>query len=91
MAIEMRAAMVRCRRVAAQGREIGFGVGIARGYAALGQIGFADRIDYTAIGTVCNLAARLCAEAEDGQILMAAGSPPRSKISCSSKKSATLC
>ena len=53
-----------------QGREIGFGVGIARGYATLGQIGFAERIDYTAIGTVCNLAARLCAEAEDGQILI---------------------
>src|SRR5215212_9613995 len=56
MAIEMREAMAllqaRWRR---QGREIGFGVGIARGYATLGQIGFADRIDYTAIGTVCNL------------------------------------
>ena len=71
MAIEMREAMAllqaRWRR---QGREIGFGVGIARGYATLGQIGFAERIDYTAIGTVCNLAARLCAEAKDGQILI---------------------
>ena len=71
MAIEMRGAMallqVRWRR---QGREIGFGAGIARGYATLGQIGFADRVDYTAIGTVCNLAARLCAEAKDGQILI---------------------
>jgi class 3 adenylate cyclase len=71
MAIEMRAAMAllqaRWRR---QGREIGFGAGIARGYATLGQIGFADRVDYTAIGTVCNLAARLCAEAKDGQILI---------------------
>jgi adenylate cyclase len=37
----------------------------------LGQIGFADRSGYTAIGTVCNLAARLCAEATDGQILIA--------------------
>jgi adenylate cyclase len=36
----------------------------------LGQIGFADRSGYTAIGTVCNLAARLCAEAKDGQILL---------------------
>jgi class 3 adenylate cyclase/putative methionine-R-sulfoxide reductase with GAF domain len=53
-----------------QGREIGFGVGVAQGYATLGQIGFADRVDYTAIGTVCNLAARLCAEAKDGQILI---------------------
>jgi class 3 adenylate cyclase len=51
-------------------RELGFGVGIAQGYATLGQIGFADRSDYTAIGTVCNLAARLCAEAKDSQILL---------------------
>ena len=36
----------------------------------LGQIGFAERVDYTAIGTVCNLAARLCAAAADGQILI---------------------
>src|SRR3954466_13070836 len=53
-----------------RGREIGFGIGIAQGYATLGQIGFAERVDYTAIGTVCNLAARLCAEAGDGQILI---------------------
>ena len=50
---------------------LGFGAGIAQGYATLGQIGFADRSGYTAIGTVCNLAARLCAEAKDGQILIA--------------------
>jgi adenylate cyclase len=53
-----------------RGRDLGFGVGIAQGYATLGKIGFAERIDYTAIGTVCNLAARLCAEARDGQILL---------------------
>jgi class 3 adenylate cyclase len=53
-----------------RGCELGFGVGIAWGYATLGQIGFADRSGYTAIGTVCNLAARLCAEAKDGQILV---------------------
>ena len=53
-----------------RGHAIGFGVGIAQGYATLGQIGFAERTDYTAIGTVCNLAARLCAEAKDGQILL---------------------
>ena len=53
------------------GRELGFGAGIAQGYATLGQIGFAERSGYTAIGTVCNLAARLCAEAKDGQILVA--------------------
>ncbi len=52
------------------GSDLGFGVGIAQGYATLGQIGFAERSGYTAIGTVCNLAARLCAEAKDGQILI---------------------
>ncbi len=71
MAIEMRAAMAGLQEAwRRQGRRIGFGAGIARGYATLGQIGFAERIDYTAIGTVCNLAARLCAEAKDGQILV---------------------
>jgi GAF domain-containing protein len=54
-----------------RGYTLGFGAGIAQGYATLGQIGFADRMDYTAIGTVCNLAARLCGEAQDGQILVA--------------------
>ena len=54
-----------------RGRVLGFGAGIAQGYATLGQIGFAERSGYTAIGTVCNLAARLCAEAKDGQILLA--------------------
>ena len=53
-----------------RGRELGFGVGIAQGYATLGQIGFSERSGYTAIGTVCNVAARLCAEAKDGQILL---------------------
>jgi adenylate cyclase len=52
------------------GSELGFGAGIAQGYATLGQIGFSDRSGYTAIGTVCNLAARLCAKAKDGQILL---------------------
>jgi adenylate cyclase len=71
MAVEMREAVVRrqadWRR---RGREVGFGIGIAQGYATLGQIGFAERVDYTAIGTVCNLAARLCDAATDGQILV---------------------
>jgi adenylate cyclase len=53
-----------------RGRELGFGTGIAQGYATLGQIGFSERSGYTAIGTVCNVAARLCAEAKDGQILL---------------------
>jgi len=55
-----------------QRHDLGFGVGIAQGYATLGQIGFAERMDYTAVGTVTNLAARLCAEAKDGQILLSA-------------------
>jgi hypothetical protein len=50
------------------GRDLGFGAGIAQGYATLGQIGFSERSGYTAIGTVCNVAARLCAEAKDGQL-----------------------
>jgi adenylate cyclase len=53
-----------------RGRDLGFGVGIAQGYATLGQIGFAERSGYTAIGTVCNVAARLCGDAKDGQILL---------------------
>jgi class 3 adenylate cyclase len=56
-------------------REDEFGVdlsaGIAYGYATLGAVGFADRVDYGAIGTVANLAARLCAEAKGGEILIA--------------------
>lgn len=52
------------------GYRIGFGVGIAQGYATLGRIGFEGRLDYAAIGTVTNIAARLCAEARDGQILV---------------------
>ena len=52
------------------GHELGFGVGIAHGYATLGRIGFEGRFDYGAVGTVVNLAARLCADAKDGQILI---------------------
>jgi len=53
-----------------RGYALGFGAGIAGGYATIGTIGFEDRLDYGAIGTVCNLAARLCGEATDGQILI---------------------
>ena len=53
-----------------QGHELGFGVGIAQGYATLGTIGFAGRYDYAAIGPVANLASRLCDEAGDGEILI---------------------
>ena len=64
MAIEMRARVAELaegwRR---QGHELGFGVGIAQGYATLGRIGFEGRFDYAAIGPVANLASRLCDEA----------------------------
>jgi class 3 adenylate cyclase len=52
------------------GHELGFGVGIAHGYATLGRISSEGRFDYTAIGRVVNLAARLCGEAKSGQILI---------------------
>jgi adenylate cyclase len=50
--------------------EIGFGIGIAHGFATLGTIGFEGRFDYAAIGTVSNVASRLCDEAKPGQILI---------------------
>jgi adenylate cyclase len=53
-----------------QGYALALGVGIAQGHATLGRIGFEGRIDYAAIGSVTNLAARLCAEASAGQILI---------------------
>jgi class 3 adenylate cyclase/CheY-like chemotaxis protein len=53
-----------------RGYKLAFGVGIAQGYATLGRIGFADRFDYASIGSVTNLAARLCAEAAPWQILI---------------------
>jgi adenylate cyclase len=52
------------------GYELSIGVGIAQGYATLGAIGFEGRLDYGAIGTVTNLAARLCGEAKPGEILI---------------------
>ena len=70
LAIEMRDAVAALaptwRR---RGHVLGVGIGMAQGYATLGRIGFEDRFDYTAIGAVINLAARLCADAGDGQIL----------------------
>ena len=53
-----------------QGYDLGFGIGVAQGYATIGAIGFEGRWDYGAIGNVTNLAARLCAEAKPGQILV---------------------
>jgi class 3 adenylate cyclase len=71
MALDMRDAVA---KLAAdwkkRGYELGFGVGIANGYATLGAIGFEGRRDYGAIGPVCNLSARLCSEAKPGQILV---------------------
>jgi class 3 adenylate cyclase len=54
-----------------RGHSLGVGLGVAQGYATIGAIGFEGRWDYGAIGTVANLAARLCAEAKAGQILAA--------------------
>jgi len=55
---------------ARQGHDLALGIGIAQGYATLGTIGFEGRVDYAAIGSVTNLAARLCADAEPWQILV---------------------
>ncbi len=52
------------------GYSLGFGIGISYGYATLGLVGHEDRFDYTAIGSVVNLASRLCDEAQSGQILV---------------------
>ena len=71
MALEMRDAIGaltgKWRRF---GHDIGFGIGIAHGFATLGTIGFEGRFDYAAIGTVSNVASRLCDEAKPGQILI---------------------
>src|SRR5881409_1788809 len=53
-----------------RGYDLDFGVGIAQGYATIGAIGFEGRLDYGAIGTVTNLAARLCGEARPGHLLV---------------------
>jgi class 3 adenylate cyclase/CheY-like chemotaxis protein len=71
LAIDMRA---RVRELSAKwrgrGHDLGFGIGIATGYATLGQVGFEKRREYTAIGRVTNLAARLCGEARADQIVI---------------------
>lgn len=53
-----------------RGHSLGFGIGIARGYATIGTIGFERRSDYAVIGSVANLAARLCETAKSGQVLL---------------------
>jgi adenylate cyclase len=71
MALEMRDAIgtltEKWRRL---GHDIGFGIGISNGFATLGTIGFEGRLDYAAVGTVSNIASRLCDEAKPGQILI---------------------
>ena len=71
MALEMRDAMgtftQKWRRL---GHDIGFGIGVSHGFATLGTIGFEGRFDYAAVGTVSNIASRLCDEAKPGQILI---------------------
>jgi class 3 adenylate cyclase len=71
MAVAMReAAAALQRKWLRLGHDLGLGIGIHTGYATLGAIGFEERWDYAAIGTVTNQAARLCGEAEGGQILV---------------------
>ena len=71
MAVEMRDAVgTLAGKWKKFGHQLGFGMGIAHGYATIGRIGFEGRYDYSAIGSVVNLAARLCGEAQAGQILV---------------------
>ena len=71
MALEVRVALRALTATWSRlGHQIGFGIGIAHGFATLGTIGFEGRFDYAAIGTVSNVASRLCDEAKPGQILI---------------------
>jgi adenylate cyclase len=71
MALDMRAAIGGLiEKWRDLGHDLGFGIGIAHGFATLGTIGFEGRFDYSAIGTVSNVASRLCDEAKSGQILI---------------------
>jgi adenylate cyclase len=71
MALDLRSRLAELGlRWSDRGFELGCGTGIARGEATLGRIGFEGRFDYAAIGSVANLAARLCDEARDGEILI---------------------
>jgi adenylate cyclase len=70
MSVEMRDAVAALAPAwKRKGHVLGFGIGLAQGYATMGTIGCRDRFEYTAIGGVVNLAARPCADAADGQIL----------------------
>jgi adenylate cyclase len=71
MAVEMRGEVARLAEAwRSLGFELGFGVGIANGYATLGCIGFEGRFQYSVTGTVANLASRLCDQATNGEILV---------------------
>lgn len=71
MAVEMRDQVAKLAAGwRSQGHELGFGIGIAHGYATLGCVGFEGRFQYSATGTVPNLASRLCDQARNGQILV---------------------
>ena len=71
MALELREqVMVLMKEWTKRGFELGFGVGIAHGYATIGAAGYEGRWGYCANGSVCNLAARLCSHAQSGQILI---------------------
>jgi adenylate cyclase len=71
MALDMRRNLGNLReKWRKHGYQLGFGVGIAQGFATLGRIGFEGRFDYAAIGTVTNLASRLCDKAQAGQVLI---------------------
>jgi class 3 adenylate cyclase/HAMP domain-containing protein len=71
MAVEMRDTIgPLTERWRNRGHSLGFGIGIALGYATLGQVGFEQRLEYAAIGSVTNLASRLCGEAKANQIVV---------------------
>ena len=71
MAVEMRDRIAElAEKWRTHGHDLGFGIGIAHGYATLGCIGFEGRFQYSATGTVANLASRLCDQARNGQILV---------------------
>ena len=71
MALEMRDEIGQLtERWKNRGHSLGFGVGIALGYATLGQVGFEHRLEYAAIGSVTNLASRLCDEAKAWQVIV---------------------
>ena len=71
LAVAMRERMAEiCKKWKRLGHRLGFGVGVSLGYATVGMVGYENRSDYTASGTAVNLAARLCDQAENGEILL---------------------